>query len=65
MSSVSQADKQRALQIEREINSQQTKNRHVAEERNQVALNAEQDADDDRRNNNDEEAKYGATDLRD
>ena len=48
------------MQIEHEITNEATTNRHLAEERNQIGLNAEQDDD----VNADEEAKYGATTLK-
>jgi len=53
MSQVSREQQQRAMAVEREVMQQSTKNRHVAEDRNQVELQSD-----------DEEGKYGATDRR-
>jgi|Transcript_19309 PAB1-binding protein PBP1 len=54
LAAVSKEKQQQALEIERQVMSQVSKNRHLAEERNQVGLRDEED----------EEGKYGATDRK-
>ena len=55
MSQVTKEQQERALFIERDIENATSSNRHVAEERNQIKVNSEDE---------DEESKYGATDRR-
>lgn len=56
MAAISKEKQQYAMKVEREITSAVAKNRHVAEDRNQVELHSD--------NEGDEEVKYGATDRK-
>lgn len=56
IASISKEQQDRAWRVERDITSTTTKNRHIAEERNQVGLQEDGEGE--------EERKYGATDRK-